>query len=86
MAKKHGRGQLTFPDGCCYDGAFEADQKNGPGTMEWADGCRYTGEWSGGRQHGRGAYYDGRITTEGLWEMGRRKAALNLAQAESARV
>jgi len=79
--KKHGRGQLTFPDGCCYDGAFEADQKNGPGTMEWADGCRYTGEWSGGRQHGRGAYYDGRITTEGLWEMGRRKAALNLAQA-----
>jgi len=79
--KKHGRGQLTFPDGCCYDGAFEADQKNGPGTMEWADGCRYTGEWSGGKQHGRGAYYDGKLTTEGLWEMGRRKASGPLSQA-----
>ncbi len=61
--KKHGPGELTFPDGRKYVGEFQHDKACGHGTYTCPDGTKYVGEFVANNRHGQGRYMrpDGQV-------------------------
>jgi hypothetical protein len=59
---RHGKGELTYPDGRKYIGEFHAGNKHGQGKMIYPDGRVYTGEYKEGNRTGFGTmtYPDGK--------------------------
>ena len=49
-------GEIHYPDGSKYIGAFRNNLKDGAGTFTFADGSSYTGEWKDDLKHGRGTF------------------------------
>lgn len=54
--RPHGRGQMTWPDGCMYAGQWEDGKMHGRGVMRWEDGSVYMGQWDHGKRTGCGIY------------------------------
>ncbi len=52
----HGRGKITWEDGCSYSGQWKDGKMHGRGLMSWEDGSSYAGQWEEGRRSGFGTY------------------------------
>eukprot|EP00579_Thalassiosira_antarctica_P015053 CAMPEP_0201939242 /NCGR_PEP_ID=MMETSP0903-20130614/42824_1 /ASSEMBLY_ACC=CAM_ASM_000552 /TAXON_ID=420261 /ORGANISM="Thalassiosira antarctica, Strain CCMP982" /LENGTH=315 /DNA_ID=CAMNT_0048480717 /DNA_START=48 /DNA_END=995 /DNA_ORIENTATION=- len=71
---RHGRGIMTYPNGCHYNGCFVNDKRHGFGECWYPNGCVYTGFWSDGKRDGAGKmiYADRGDVYEGEWMADRR--------------
>jgi hypothetical protein len=71
--KRHGEGELRFPDGSYYKGHWENDKKNGQGFMRYYDISRYQGNWKDDKRDGLGRmdYINGGIY-KGNWKNDKR--------------
>jgi len=67
--QRHGRGIMTYPNGCHYSGCFVNDKRHGFGECRYPNGCVYTGFWSNGKRDGVGkmVYADRGDVYEGEW-------------------
>ena len=52
--KFNGTGEMVFPDGSLYKGAFVRGKCHGFGEKYWQDGKVYKGYWSKGKMNGKG--------------------------------
>jgi len=71
---RHGRGIMTYPNGCRYNGCFVNDKRHGFGKCWYPNGCVYTGFWLDGKRDGVGkmVYADRGDVYEGEWMADRR--------------
>ncbi len=76
--RRHGPGNLVYPDGTSYSGQFKDNVYGGQGTYVDADGARYVGQFQSGSFHGEGTYtwpngdvYTGRFEANRLHGVGR---------------
>ena len=63
----NGRGTLTSPDGCKYEGGWKDGRLNGKGTLTHSDGSKDEGGWKDGKLHGKVSYIDPNGNTEIVW-------------------
>ncbi len=54
--RPHGRGHMTWQNGCVYAGQWEEGKMHGRGIMRWEDGSIYSGQWEHGKRTGYGVY------------------------------
>lgn len=47
---------VCWPNGDCYEGEYEGNNRNGKGVYTWANGDRYEGEFYEGKRDGNGTY------------------------------
>jgi hypothetical protein len=68
LGKPHGRGTLTWDDGCRYEGVFDYGQLTPEGKFHFADGRIYMGQLYKGRPKGRGILLspEGRVIFAGF--------------------
>lgn len=52
--KLNGRGTMSWPDGCTYEGVFVNNMLCGSGVYTWKFGSTYEGEVNNGLRHGSG--------------------------------
>ncbi len=55
--RPYGQGELTYPDGTRYQGAFENGLFCGQGTLTYPDGSYLVGSFVGGLRHGEVTHY-----------------------------
>lgn len=69
LGKPHGRGTLTWDDGCRYEGVFDYGQLTPEGKFYFADGRIYMGQLHKGRPKGRGILLspEGRVMYAGFF-------------------
>jgi len=83
---RHGQGQMSWPNGNQYRGAWSNDRMEGKGTFRSATVGWYSGEFKFGLQHGRGRWVGiGGETYEGEWELGLRHGQGVYTWADGAR-
>ena len=66
---RHGRGVMTYPNGCRYAGEFVDDMRQGHGKCWYPRGLGvYTGQWYQNKKHGVGSmvYANGNVY-DGMW-------------------
>jgi hypothetical protein len=69
LGKPHGRGTLTWDDGCRYEGVFDYGQLTPEGKFYFADGRIYMGQLHKSRPKGRGILLspEGRVMYAGFF-------------------
>ena len=70
---RHGRGVMTYPNGCRYAGEFVNDMRQGQGKCWYPRGLGvYTGQWYQNEKHGVGTmvYANGNVY-DGMWHRDR---------------
>ncbi|MEO1049270.1 MAG: hypothetical protein AAFX87_01500 [Bacteroidota bacterium] len=69
----HGKGNVTWPDGSSYSGAWNNNQISGPGTYKWSNGDRYEGSFRNNKRHGYGTmYWNDGSKYGGVWKEDKR--------------
>lgn len=56
FSMRHGKGEMTYPDGGVFQGTWDHDRKNGPGIDTMASGGKFFGYWRQDLRHGQGRF------------------------------
>lgn len=54
--KRHGKGEIFYPNGDVYKGDFQGDKRHGKGCYTWQDRRKYEGDWKNDRMEGFGFF------------------------------
>lgn len=65
-------GKMIYENGQVYTGDFRNGKRNGKGTLFYLDGSKYEGYFLDDLEHG-----NGRVTSEGVWEKGKKVQSKN---------
>lgn len=82
--RRHGQGQLWFPDSTRYKGEFQSGLIQGQGTYFYANGDTYVGAWEQGKRTGQGTYTaaQSKSSASGQWVNGELKSNIVIKHAD----
>ena len=89
FGKKHGRGQMIYPDGSIYRGIWKDDMRDGKGTLVFINRSVFEGQWSKDMREGKGRLdfangdsYDGEWVKDLYDGQGVFKSGVNIYEGE----